>query len=188
MGNRVVYSYLVAALLAFTGSFAQAGDPDTQCQAYGRPLAVNNQQVLHWKRTTPNQFKERANVQGRVVRIFPDRNGHDHFEIQIGSQRGDVIELVYNQDFGILPDRIMPGMEVQACGDYITSTAQSGPYPPSPSGAIVHWLHVNPRGNGHEHGFLMIQGTVFGLYENPARDGGKRKINEVPLEASFHSR
>ena len=53
-------------------------------------------------------------------------------------------------------------MSIEACGDYITSTAQSGPYPPSPDGAILHWVHMNPAGRGHDAGFLAINGTLYG--------------------------
>jgi hypothetical protein len=96
-----------------------------------------------------------------VVAVYSDKTGHDHFAAQIGKEKGDIIELIYNQDFGVLPD-VQPGMKVQACGDYITATAQSGPYPPSPAGAIIHWLHMNPRGRGHDDGFLAINGRLYG--------------------------
>jgi hypothetical protein len=126
-----------------------------------RALSVDNGQVIEWKAKTPNQFKARANVVGEIVRVFPDRNSHNHFEIKIGPQPNDVLEVIYNKSFGTLRDT-REGMKVQACGDYITSVAQSGPYPPSPSGAIIHWVHFNPREGGHPHGYLIIDGELFG--------------------------
>jgi hypothetical protein len=124
-------------------------------------LSVDNGQVLTWKAKTPNQFKARALVQGEIVRVFPDRNDHNHFEIKIGPNAKDVLEVIYNHAFGDLRDTRV-GMTVQACGDYITSIAQSGPYPASPSGAIIHWVHFNPREGAHPHGFVIIDGELFG--------------------------
>gem|GEM_PF-567094 len=143
-----------------------------------RSLQVDNGQVVTWKAKTPNQFKARAYVQGEVVRLFPERNSHDHFEIQIGPNPKDVLEVIYNKSFGDLRD-VRPGMTVAACGDYITSTAQSGPYPASPSGAIIHWVHFNPREGGHPHGFLIIDGELFGddvemAERRDSRGGGRR--------------
>ncbi len=141
---------------------AEATNSPPSCPAYGRELPVNNAQVLHWKRTTPNQFRERANITGTVVDVFPDTNGHEHFVIQIGRRAEDTIEVIYNKDFGAMPEPKI-GAQVQACGDYITATARSGPYPPSPVGAIIHWVHMNPRGRGHDPGFVMMDGVLYGM-------------------------
>lgn len=154
----------LAALTSFAslnGSSVWAADEAPVCMAYKKPLAVNSDQVLHWKRTTQNQFQERGNVVGTVTQIFPDRSGHEHFEILIGRQAEDVIEVIYNSDFGKIP-QVKVGDNVQACGDFIVATAQSGPYPPSPSGAIIHWIHKSPKPDRHPHGFLMINGTLYG--------------------------
>jgi hypothetical protein len=141
--------------------FSFADDVIPVCPAYGRALDINNQQVLHWKRTTPNQFRDRAHVRGPIVRVFPEKNGHEHFEIKLGKREIDTLEVIYNQDFGLNPEPKV-GMMVQACGDYITSKAQSGPYPPSPSGAIIHWVHMNPAGRGHDPGFMVMDGIICG--------------------------
>ncbi len=140
---------------------ALAADPVPECPAFGKALPVNNEQVLHWKKNTPNQYRDRGNVMGPVVRVFADRNGHEHFEIQIGPEPTDVVEVVYNVQFGAVPE-VKVGMMAQACGDYITSTAPAGPYLASPSGAIVHWVHMNPRGNKHDPGFMMLDGLLYG--------------------------
>ncbi len=158
--------------LAFTGV--------PVCPAYGKPLAINNQQVLHWKRTTQNQFRERGNIEGVITRVFDDRKTHAHFEIAIGRYQDDVVEVIYNQDFGRLRTEILkPGMKVQACGDFIVATAPSGPYPASPSGAIIHWVHANPSGRGHDPGFVVIDGVLYGQDTAnagpPPRFPGKRR-------------
>jgi hypothetical protein len=157
-------TFLLALLLPAL-SFA---DGIPECTANGRAIPVDNAQVLKWKRSTPNQYHDRAHVDGSVSRVFPDRNSHEHFEIQIGPNRDDVLEVVYNKAFGPMPEPT-PGMRVEACGDYITSTAQAGPYPPSPSGALIHWVHRNPRNSGHEHGWLVMQGKLVG-FDLPRRD------------------
>lgn len=153
--------FAILSTLLATSAFAA----DAPCMAGNQVMPLNNQQVLLWKAnpSVPNAFKSRANVTGLVLGIIPDRNGHDHFIIQIGPNvRTDVLEVVYNQDFGALPP-IQKGMQIHACGDFIKSIAQTGPYPPSPAGAIVHWLHQNPNGNGHEHGYLTIDNVMYGI-------------------------
>lgn len=140
-------------------SFAQVAPPCAD--NHGANLAVNNAQVLHWESSTPNQFLARAHVTGQIVGLYPDHSGHKHFSIQIGPNSSDRLEVVYNQDFGNNVDPQI-GDEVEACGDYITSTAQSGPYPPSPDGAIIHWVHSAPDPAKHPSGFLMINGVLYG--------------------------
>lgn len=147
--------------LSLTAQSAQVIVPPPECPAYDRDLPINNRQVLHWKRTTKNQFRERGHVSGEVIDVYSDKNGHAHFSVQIGRYERDTIEVIYNFDFGRIP-KIREGMQVQACGDYITSTAKSGPYPASPDGAILHWVHMNPRDKGHVPGYLMIDGRLYG--------------------------
>jgi hypothetical protein len=191
------FGFVLWAIVFVNGGAAVAADVAPSCPAYGRDLAINNAQVLHWKRTTPNQFRERANISGKVVQVFPDRTGHDHFVIQIGRQADDTIEVIYNQDFGAMPEPRI-GASVQACGDYITATARSGPYPPSPVGAIIHWVHMNPRGRGHDPGFVLMDGVLYGMQADTAgpRDrepprrrrggggGGRPRREEAPAVGS----
>lgn len=154
--------------------FAFGAGEIPECLSYGHPghaLEINNDEVLHWKRTTDNQFRERAHIKGNVTHIFADHNGHHHFEIQIGKYTDDTIEVIYNEDFGQIPDPAL-GMTVEACGDYITSTGKSGPYPPSPDGAIVHWVHFAPNPDRHPSGFLVMDGEVCG------QDGSSRNIQD----------
>lgn len=151
--------------------FALAVDVPPPCIARDRQtgrdhaLVINNEHVLKLKKTTPNQTLSRAYVQGTYIQAYSDpSNGqHDHFSIQIGrtAQKVDRLEVVYNVEFGRLP-RLQPGDTVEACGDYITSSAPTDRYRASPDDAIIHWVHENPRGKGHESGFLRINGVVYG--------------------------
>ncbi|MGZ6331407.1 MAG: phospholipase D-like domain-containing protein [Bdellovibrionota bacterium] len=147
---------------ALSDSFADAQSSATPpCLGdQGQALAVDDAVVLGYKANTPNQTHERAHVLGTVDRVFPDQNGHHHFEIVIGSGASDVLEVIYNEDFGALP-AIQTGMSVEACGDYITSTAPSGPYPESPSGAIIHWVHRTNNAKKHPGGYLVINGQFY---------------------------
>jgi hypothetical protein len=151
-----VLGTLQAALFA-AGALADA----PPCMAHGKELPVNNQQVLMWKKSTPNAYLDRGHVLGKVTVVYPDRNGHQHFSIQIGPQPTDIIEVVYSVAFGQMP-RPEVGESIEACGDYITSTAQTGNYPPSPAGAIVHWVHINPKHSGHDDGYVIQDNTVYG--------------------------
>lgn len=131
------------------------------CPAYNRDLPENNAQVLHWKRTTQNQFRERGHISGVITEVYANHNGHRHFAVRIGKYDEDTIEVIYNEDFGRL-GKVAEGMTVKACGDYITSSGGSGPYPKSPDNAIIHWVHMNPQDRGHLPGYVEIDGHLYG--------------------------
>ena len=86
---------------------------------------------------------------------------------------GDTLEIIFSQCDGTLPV-LHAGMKVEACGDYITATDQSGHNAPSPDRAILHWVHKNlpvdlcghnyGDGGGHDSGYLAIDGQVYGGY------------------------
>ncbi|HUP57172.1 MAG TPA: hypothetical protein VM598_06945 [Bdellovibrionota bacterium] len=124
-------------------------------------LRMDNAQVLRWKLTTPNQFKSRAFVQGRISKLYGEQGDHTHFAIQLGRDSREIVEIVYNKAFGTLP-ALRVGSVVVACGDYITATARSPQgHPASPAGAIVHWVHMSDNGN-HPSGFVMIDNVMYG--------------------------
>lgn len=151
--------------------FAEETTPSTIPECIGsdkKAIPVDNAEVLNWKQTTPNQTLRRARIDGKVVKLFPDKNGHEHFSVQIGPNATDTIEVIYNVSFGEMSD-VRVGMSVEACGDYITSIAQSGAYPPSPDGAILHWVHRSPRLNKHEHGYVVLDGVLFGFGKASAK-------------------
>lgn len=136
------------------------------CLENGSPgmLPVMNDQVIQWKQVTKNSYQDRALVAGRVVRLLLERPGHTHIEISLDDKAGESIEVVYNTVFGELP-KIVPGMQAAACGDYITTKGQKN----TPLGAIVHWVHYNPGdrdGGVHEHGYLVLDGVVYGNEHN----------------------
>lgn len=143
-------------------------------------MRSNNEEVIRWKSETQNQFKERALVVGKLVGVLLDRRSHLHLEMdmdrdqgrgngqnngQSNGRRGDAkeshLEVVYNKAFGEV-DRVDNGMSIAACGDYITARDQSGPYKPSPVGAIIHWVHASNNPGKHSDGFLVIDGKLFG--------------------------
>ena len=143
---------------------------------HAKPLSVNNAQVLQLK-TVRNARPVRSFVSGKVTRVFKTLCGnkgtcHDHFEIQIGSNSNDVLEVVYSQDFGAL-SIVQVGTDVQTCGDFINTSAQGpGRGPTSPSGAIIHWVHKSVCMD-HESGYVALDGKVFGF-------GDDRKARPCP--------
>lgn len=151
------FSVLFLFLLAISAQ--AAGLPDC-LDNKKMPLPVINAQVLNWKKSTKNLFTARAHITGTVIRLYPDRNNHNHFQIQMGKAADETLEVVYSQDFGALPP-VRVGMNVEACGDYITSIA-AAQYPASPDGAIIHWIHKNPSKKGHPSGYLAIDGVLYG--------------------------
>ncbi len=135
-----------------------------QCLDNNRtPLPVNNAKVLQWRESTQDQFQDRGFVQGVITNVYPDQTGHAHFALNLDQSSGGDIEIIYNQEFGRLPN-LQPGMTVVACGDYITAGPRSRL--PSPMGAIIHWVHYNPGdrdGGRHPNGYLIINGQTFGF-------------------------
>ncbi len=132
-----------------------------QCVDHGKNLDIINEQVLIWKEQTPNQFLARARVKGLLTKNYGRRNGHEHFQIQLGKDFNSTLEVIYNEDFGALPE-LVPGASVEACGDYITSDAPTSQYPASPDGAIIHWVHRSNNEKKHNSGYVIINGKVFG--------------------------
>ena len=124
----------------------------------------NNDQVLQWKTSTRSGFTARAFIVGVLVAILTDQGAHLHLEVDLsnhGNGRAEHLEVIYNKQFGEVPP-LRLGMEVQACGDYITSTQVNNGYPPSPVGAIIHWIHMSPKPDRHPSGFLVIDGHLTG--------------------------
>ncbi len=153
---------ILSAFVLCAAAISASADTVPACLGNnGQPIPVINQQVVQWKTSTPNDFQARAHIAGILTQAYPDKNGHIHFEIQLGPTPDTRIEVIYNEDFGPVP-QLAPGMQVEACGDYITSTEQTGCYPASPDGAIIHWVHMNPSFRGHPPGFLVIDGTLCG--------------------------
>jgi hypothetical protein len=139
----------------------QAAGQTPSCTDQGKSLSIMNEQALQWKATQSSGFQTRALLSGTVDEVFPDHSGHRHFSIKIGPQANDHIEVIYNESFGAMP---LPqtGDLVQACGDFIVATQQNNGYPPSPDGALIHWVHKNPHSGGHENGFVVLSGVVYG--------------------------
>lgn len=140
---------------------AQAADKVPPCMAGGKEFGPNNLQILEWKARTKNSFVARGHILGRLVRRYSNKNGHSHFSVLIGKTPTDTIEVIYNESFGETPP-LTAGAVVEACGDYITSNQPSGPYPASPDGAIIHWVHFNPGVRGHEDGYVVVNGKLTG--------------------------
>jgi hypothetical protein len=161
---------------------AQPGSVPPCLSQKGAPLSENNAQVLQWKTSTPNQYLDRGFVHGTLVQVLPQATGHLHLDVYLGQPGGTGgrdtdLEIIYNEDFGAVNAQLKPGMDVWACGDYITSSAQSGPYPASPLGAILHWVHKAMNGN-HQSGFLMIDGQLYGQMNAAPRPGHPNDGNQ----------
>ncbi len=156
--GRIGLSLLALALTLGLGATAD-NIPDCY-QAPNQVLDVNNAQVLSWKTSTKNEYKSRGHVKGQLLQVYSDATSHHHWQVQIGPNETDTIEVIYNEDFGGVPD-VHPGSEIEACGDYITSNAPSGYYPASPDGGLVHWVHLSTS-KKHLSGFLVVDGTVCG--------------------------
>lgn len=141
---------------------SNSGSADSEkCLDHGKVLDVMNDRALQWKEHQSSGFKTRALISGVVDEVFPDQTGHRHFSIKIGPQVDDHIEVIYNEGFGSMP---VPrsGESVQACGDFIVATESNGGYPPSPDGALIHWVHKSPHPASHDSGYVILSGTLYG--------------------------
>ncbi len=155
----------VGLFFLFFATLSAALIADNVPDCYGKDeqvLFLNNSQVIYWKHHTKNQYHNRGHVKGKLLQVYTDRSQHRHWQVQIGEDRNDTVEIIYNEDFGAVPNVHSGSTIVEACGDYITANKQSGHYPPSPDGALVHWVHRSPSSN-HPSGFLVVDGTVCGL-------------------------
>ncbi len=176
-----LYTAVLVLVASLAGGKVRAqSDPGLNCpDGQGGFVSVNNNQVLHWKFSTRNTFLARGNVVGTIVGILPSIPTHIHFVIQIGQHfshrnlcTSDAVEVIYNRDFGdVNPKDLYLGAQVQACGDYITSNAPNGRYHASKACAIVHWVHINPKQTPHAHGYLRVNGDLYGRFYNE-RAGG----------------
>lgn len=156
----VLKAFVLGSVLLVSGAHADDGVPPCP-DLNGQLLPVMNGAVAQWKHTMRNQWRHRARIQGYIDSVFDDHSGHHHFGLQISPDRSDDIEVIYNEDFGPMPE-LRPGMRVEACGDFIVATAPSNGYPASPLGAIIHWVHMNPAGSGHPPGYVWIDGVLCG--------------------------
>lgn len=165
--GRRMRSLLLSVITTFTLIFTVQAFAETPlCMSEGQPLPINNEQVLNWKHTSRNQFKSRGHVEGTVGAVYKDVTGHRHFQIVIGSNANDTLEVIYNQKFGKIPaSALQKGARVETCGDYITSNQRAGRYQPSPDGAIIHWVHEATNGR-HASGYVMIEGQLYGYGKN----------------------
>jgi hypothetical protein len=180
--NVVLAGFLFSQLsYAAVATIPPCPSEDVKVQSGSKALAINNEDVLAWKHAAINQEHHRAHVKGKVIRAYEERNGHLHYSIQIGRQDHETIEVVYNQDFATT-QAPAAGVMVEACGDYITATAPSpGPngrtYPPSPDGAIIHWLHMSPSRSKHSAGYMVINGVLFGQKHGSNNDSSGIDLN-----------
>jgi hypothetical protein len=130
------------------------------------PFRSNNAEVLKWKTSTRNQWQDRGYIIGKLVKVLQQRSSHTHLEVDISengsSDAADHIEIIYNREFGDFQNPVA-GQVVAACGDFINSFERAGNYPASPVGAIIHWVHASNTPNKHSHGFVSINGKLYGF-------------------------
>lgn len=140
------------------------------CLDFSDEISIDNSHALRFKSEQKNGALTRAYIQGKVISIPETHGSHDRFSISIGPKSTDTVEVIYNKEFGTMP-AVRTGEEVIVCGDFINSFAQTGRYPPSPDGAIIHWVHYNPgnRSAAHEHGFIQFGGDLVGFDQAPAK-------------------
>ncbi len=155
-----LYLFILAFNMASVTQFTFANNITPTCTVRGKALEVNNKAISLWKRSTPNQYINRGHAEGKITQLYPNQRGHQHFAIRLNNT-DDTLEIIYNTSFGKLPS-LKVGMDVEACGDYITATRESGPYPASPDGAILHWVHVATH-TSHESGYLELNDVVYGV-------------------------
>lgn len=178
-----------ALALAYAPVVFASADLPVCLDKQGSPIeSPNNEQVLSWKRTTQSSYLDRGYIRGTLVNIFDSNPSHLHLDVFLGQKGGpdkaSDIEVIYNTEFGQTPDDLRPGLEVIACGDYITSSQQNGPYPASPLDAILHWVH-KAMNDHHADGFLMIDGVLYGQQDAPPR--GKFQKHRGGADAEIQS-
>ncbi len=157
---------LLVFLVSFS-SFAQAYIENAKtplCFRGSDILSINNNEALGWKSTTQNQYKSQGYIAGVLDGQIKLVGDHYRFILRIGNGPRDLIEVVYNENFGSIP-KVETGAQISVCGEFINSFKATGRYQASPAGAIIHWAHYNPGTRAgsanHEHGFIMIEGSTL---------------------------
>jgi hypothetical protein len=156
----------------------------------------NNEEVIRWKTSTKNQYLDRALVTGKFVKLLVNKTSHLHFDMELNAKADSAnptlnhLEVVYNREFGDIAN-IRDGAVVVACGDFINSFAQAGRYPPSPVGAIIHWVHQSNNLGKHSNGFVAIDGVVYGdegdAINGDSRGRGNQNGNQDDAASLFSS-
>jgi hypothetical protein len=121
-------------------------------------VLTENHQAINLRDFMENGFKTRALLEGTLIRVLANSQGHTHLEVDLDNDfqtSDDRIEVIYNNEYGELPE-VKNGDHLIACGDFILDTY-------SPFKAIIHWLHKSPNIRKHNDGFLAINNIVFGL-------------------------
>lgn len=170
IGNPVILLSLVVALLGVDVHARQRSEPGRgqseatttapDCMAGKQKLEIDNANVLNWKATSRDQFKGRARIKGTITKVYANTRSHTKLQATIGPSAGDTVEIVYNDSFGRIP-RLPLNAAIEVCGDYITARKPFRRYPASPDGALIHWVHRS-NDSGHPHGYVIIDGTVYG--------------------------
>lgn len=123
-------------------------------------MEFNENQLLSWREFMDNKFTARGFIKGSVVGLIEDRQKHVHLEVDLDENFNtddDRIEVIYNTKYGKLSPTKM-GDEVIACGDFVVDMFSS-------FRAVLHWLHTSPKPISHEHGYLSINGVLFGVVD-----------------------
>jgi hypothetical protein len=149
---------LYVALFLLIASALPAFAKVPACMDKTTRMEFNESQVLVLRDLPEYKLTARAFVEGILVRVMEDRQRHIHFEVDLDADlvtTDDRVEVIYNTKFGPVPDH-RPGDQIIACGDFVVD-----PY--SPLRGVIHWLHMSPKLKTHDHGFLIINGTITGL-------------------------
>ena len=164
MGSQIKLWIGVILLWGIQPVYAQV----PSCMYSGHSVDFNEDQVIGWKAQGRSQFHGWGHVRGVLTQVYSgpneDSGPHEHFQVEIRDDRGDstTLEVIYNQVFGRLPS-LHEGMSVEACGEYITSNRPTKRYQPSPDGALLHWVHQNPKNPEQRSGFLILDGKMYGM-------------------------
>lgn len=130
------------------------------CMDKKERMDFNESQLLTWREFMDNKFIARGFIKGSVVGLIEDRQKHVHLEVDLDENintNDDRIEVIYNSKYGELPPTQV-GDEVVACGDFVVDKYSNFQ-------AVLHWLHTSPKPKTHEHGYLAINGVVYGVVD-----------------------
>ncbi|MBC7530950.1 MAG: hypothetical protein H7318_05170 [Oligoflexus sp.] len=139
---------------------SQVSSQAMTCYSGRKEIGLNNEEVISWSDSTKNGYHSRGHISGTIIEVFHSSSSHKHISVQIGATEEDAVEVIYNEAFGHLPV-LAAGMSIEACGDYITSTAQTGWTPASPDRGVIHWVHSSSS-NNHDSGFVILDGQLYG--------------------------
>jgi hypothetical protein len=154
---RTGFFVLLLTLPLFAAN-ANAFTATPDCVKSGDTLSINNTEILKLKVTTEDGTPAGAYVEGTYMKKYASSDFGRHFQMKIGPQTQDTIEVYYSDD-AKLPS-LRSGDHLVVCGRYATNRNGFYGNPKSPDGAYINQTST-AWSEYAEDGFILVNGRLY---------------------------